>query len=83
MSKIFFSSDFDAFENELFIFSADKFCFAENTNSTNETLGVGTLIDIHSTLPLSSGITSPRDLVAPVLVGTNALGALLARLKSL
>ena len=46
MSKIFFSSGFEAFENELFIFSIDKFLLEENINSTNETLGVGTLLPL-------------------------------------
>ena len=40
----------------------------------SDTLGVGTLIEIPSTLPFNSGITSPRDFVAPVVVGIIELG---------
>ena len=83
VSKMFFNSDFEAFKNELFISSTVIFFFEEKTNSTKETLGVGTLIEIPSTLPFKLGITSPRDLVAPVVVGIIEFGALLARLKSL
>jgi len=83
VSKIFFNSDFEAFDNELFISSTERFFLDEKTNSTKETFGVGTLIEIPSTLPFSSGITSPRDFVAPVVVGIIELGALLALLKSL
>ena len=75
--------DFEAFENALFISSTERFFLEEKTNSTNETLGVGTLIEIPSTLPFKSGITSLRDFVAPVVVGIIELGALLALLKSL
>jgi len=82
VSKIFFNSDFEAFDNELFISSTERFFLDEKTNSTKETFGVGTLIEIPFTLPFSSGITSPRDLVAPVVVGIIELGALLALLKS-
>jgi len=83
ISKIFFNSDFEAFDNELFISSTEIFFLDEKTNSTKETFGVGTLIEIPSTLPFSWGITSPRDFVAPVVVGIMELGALLALLKSL
>ena len=83
LSKIFFSFDFEAFRKELFIFSAVKFFDEENTNSTRDTLGVGTLIEIPSTLPFNSVKTSPRDFVAPVVVGIIELGPLRALLKSL
>ncbi len=83
MSKIFFSCDFEASTNELFIFSTVISFFEEKTSSTKETFGVGTLIEIPSTFPFKSVITSPRDLVAPVVVGIIELGALLALLKSL
>ena len=83
MLKIFFNSDFEVFKNELFIFSTDKLLFEEKTNSTNETLDVGTRIETPSTLPFSFGITLPRDFVVPVVVGIIELGALLALLKSL
>jgi len=77
VSKIFFSFDFEAFKKELFIFSAVKFFDEENTNSTSDTLGVGTLIEIPSILFFRLGITSPSDFVAPVVVGIIELGALL------
>ena len=83
VSIIFFKSDFEAFDNELFISSTERFFLDEKTNSTKETFGVGTLIEIPSTLPFNPGITSPRDFVAPVVVGIIELGALLALLKSL
>ena len=82
-SRIFFNFDFAAFIKALFIFSVVKFFDEENTNSTKETFGVGTLIEIPSTLPFKSGITSPRDFVAPVVVGIIEFVALLALLKSL
>ena len=81
--KIFFNSDFEAFINELFISYTVMFFFEEKINSIKETFGVGTLIETPSTFPFNSGITSPRDLVAPVVVGIIELGALLALLKSL
>ena len=40
-----------------------------NLKSTTETLGVGTRIDTPSSLPFSSGSTSPTALAAPVVVG--------------
>ena len=83
VSKIFFNSDFEAFDNELFISSTERFFLDEKTNSTKETFGVGTLKETPSIFPFSSGITSPRDFVAPVVVGMIELGAPLALLKSL
>ena len=67
-------------KNELFISFSVIFFFEEKTNSTKETFGVGTLIEIPSTLFFRLGITSPSDLVAPVVVGIIEFGALLALL---
>ena len=39
------------------------------SSETSETLGVGTRIEVPSSLPFSSGITRPTALAAPVLVG--------------
>ena len=60
-----------------------RFFFELKTKSTNETLGVGTLIAIPSIFPFSSGIISPRALEAPVEVGTIDCAADLALLGSL
>ena len=51
--------------------------------SINETLGVGTLIAVPSSLPFSFGRTKLRALAAPVDVGIIDILALLALLKSL
>jgi len=51
--------------------------------STNETLGVGTRIDVPSSLPFISGITKPMALAAPVDVGIMLTAAERARRKSL
>ena len=48
VSNIFFSSDFEDFINESFIFFIVISFFEEKTNSTKETFGVGTLIEIPS-----------------------------------
>ena len=42
---------------------------ARNTRSTTETFGVGTRIEVPSSLPFSSGSTRPTALAAPVEVG--------------
>ena len=55
----------------------------QNTNSTNETFGVGTLIATPSSLPLREGIISPIAFEAPVDVGTIDWLADLALLGSL
>ena len=57
-SKTFFKLDFEALIKELFISLTVKFLFELNTNSTNETLGVGTRIEIPSTLPFNSTYSS-------------------------
>ena len=61
-----------SFKPDLEIFTTvTEFNFDElNTKSTNETLGVGTLIATPSILPFNSGIISARALDAPVDVGT-------------
>mgnify|MGYP003348340775 CR=1 FL=1 len=51
--------------------------------STTETFGVGTRIAMPSNLPLSSGITSPTALAAPVVVGIIDIAAARARRRSL
>ena len=66
-----------------FIFSILKSFFVWKTSSTNETLGVGTLIAIPSNFPLREGIISPIALEAPVEVGTIDWPADLAHLGSL
>ena len=53
----------------LFISFSVVFFLELKTKSIKLTFGVGTLIEIPSIFPLRSGITSPRDLVVPVVVG--------------
>ena len=53
------------------------------TTSTIETVGVGTRMARPSSLPFSSGITSPTAFAAPVVVGIILIAAALARRKSL
>ena len=43
--------------------------FGTNLKSISETFGVGTRIDEPSSLPFSSGSTSPTAFAAPVVVG--------------
>ena len=59
-----------------------KFSSVKKVKSSSETVGVGTLIAIPSSLPLSSGITSPTAVAAPVLVGIIESAADLALNKS-
>src|ERR1700741_2552993 len=56
---------------------------ALKVRSTRETLIVGTRIAKPSSLPLSSGSTSPTAAAAPVLVGIWLIVALRARRRSL
>ena len=49
--------------------STEAFLLGTNLKSITDTLGVGTLIDVPSSLPLSSGNTSPTARAAPVDVG--------------
>ena len=83
VSRIFLKFFEDALINELFILLIDNLFFELKTKSTNETFGVGTLIDTPSIFPFSSGIISPRALDAPVEVGTIDCAADLALLRSL
>ena len=53
------------------------------TRSTTEPSGTGTRIDMPSSLPLSSGITSPIARAAPVEVGMIESAAARARRRSL
>ncbi len=53
------------------------------TRSTHDTFGVGTRIEMPSSLPFSSGITSPTADAAPVVVGMIESAAARARRKSL
>jgi hypothetical protein len=53
------------------------------TRSTTDTFGVGTRIAKPSSLPFSSGSTSPTALAAPVLVGIMESAAARARRRSL
>jgi hypothetical protein len=48
-----------------------------------EPIGTGARIDIPSTLPLRSGITSPIAFAAPVEVGIRLIAAARARRRSL
>ncbi len=48
-----------------------------------ETLGVGTRMEMPSILPLSSGMTRPTALAAPVVVGIWDTAAARARRRSL
>ena len=47
-----------------------SFFFVQNTNSTKETFGVGTLMATPSSFPFKEGMISPMALEAPVDVGT-------------
>ena len=53
--------------------------FATNLKSMTDTLGVGTLMETPSSLPLSSGSTRPTAFAAPVEVGINDSAAARAR----
>ena len=55
---------------DLLIFSFDISFLVQNTSSIRDTLGVGTLIAIPSSLPFNEGIISPIAFDAPVEVGT-------------
>ena len=68
--KIFFKYVLDALMNYLFNLSVEIFFLTLNTNSINETFGVGTRIAIPSIFPLRDGIISPIAFDAPVDVGT-------------
>ena len=50
-----------------------------NLKSTSETFGVGTRIEVPSSLPLRSGMTRPIALAAPVVVGIMFSAAARAR----
>ena len=56
--------------NAELILSILKFFSETKSNSTNDTLGVGTLMATPSSLPLRDGIISPIAFDAPVEVGT-------------
>ncbi len=53
------------------------------SSDTSDTFGVGTRIEVPSSLPFSSGITRPTALAAPVLVGIIDTAAARARCRSL
>ena len=57
-------------------------CEATKHRSTTETLIVGTRMEKPSSLPFSSGRTSPTAAAAPVLVGIWLIVAERARLRS-
>ena len=63
--------------------SAVVFLSTSTARSTTETFGVGTRIAMPSSLPLSSGITSPTAVAAPVVVGMIDSAAARARRRSL
>ena len=56
--------------------------FAMNFKSTTETFGVGTRIEMPSSLPFRSGNTRPTALAAPVDVGIIESAAARPRYKS-
>ena len=62
---------------------ASAVCFSSATRSTIETFEVGTRIAMPSSLPLSSGSTSPTARAAPVVVGIIDSAAARARRRSL
>ena len=82
-SNMPFNSFSDAAFIALLIFSILTFFFTNATKSVTEPLATGTRIAMPSSFPLSSGITSPMALAAPVVVGIIFMAAALALLKSL
>src|SRR6478736_3984888 len=78
-----FSGPADALRNAVFTSSADVFLFSSATRSTTDTLAVGTRIAMPSSLPFSSGSTSPTAEAAPVVVGMIDSAAARARRRSL
>src|SRR6478735_4252090 len=60
---------FEALTMASLIFSTEVLRFEMNLKSTTETFGVGTRIEVPSRRPLSSGMTRPIALAAPVEVG--------------
>src|SRR5204863_6940082 len=66
-----------------FTSSAVVFLFSIAARSTTDTFGVGTRIAKPSSLPLSSGSTSPTATAAPVVVGIIDNAAARARRRSL
>ena len=63
--------------------SFDVFLSTTTARSTTETFGVGTRIAMPSSLPFSSGSTSPTAIAAPVVVGMIDSAAARARRRSL
>src|SRR6188768_1386810 len=63
--------------------SFDVFLSTSTARSTHETFGVGTRMAMPSSLPFSSGITSPTAEAAPVVVGMMESAAARARRRSL
>ena len=57
--------------------------FITAARSTHDTFGVGTRIEMPSSLPFRSGITSPTAVAAPVVVGMIDSAAARARRRSL
>src|SRR4051812_40359105 len=71
--------DLDASISALLTSSALVLRLATNLKSISDTLGVGTRMEAPSSLPLSSGSTSPGALAAPVVVGMMFKAAARAR----
>ena len=78
-----FSAPSAASLNAAFTSSVDVFLSTSAARSTTETFGVGTRIAMPSSLPFSSGSTSPTAIAAPVVVGMIDSAAARARRRSL
>ncbi len=78
-----FRSPSEACLNASFISSTPTSFSSTPTKSTIEPVGTGTLIAMPSSLPASSGITTPVAVVAPDVVGMMLRAAALALLRSL
>jgi hypothetical protein len=77
-------SPLSAFERKSSLTSSAVVSLPTRTaRSTIEPVGTGARMDIPSTLPFSSGITTPIALAAPVEVGTRLSAAARARRRSL
>src|SRR5688572_17197849 len=74
-----FSGPFAALTMAALTFSLVVGFLATNLKSTRDTFGVGTRIEVPSSLPASSGSTSPTAFAAPVVVGIRFMAAARAR----
>ena len=78
-----FNDPLDASRNAAFTSSLLVFLSTSTARSTTDTFGTGTRIAMPSSLPFSSGSTSPTALAAPVVVGIIDSAAARARRRSL